>query len=610
MKKKRQVLSFILIFILLGVNCCPVYAFSEDNIARQHLESIWRGVLSSDGTQYEDSVFEEMFDAWFPSTGSNFSLTDLDALYEEIVGGTSVISSGILFGSDGYIVSESAVKQIKEVDAKYREETLPDMVWAPVVASDDVSVTHFYSTTQYQQFRSVVDDMDLAFISTAYCWNNLAGVSEYSWFCLDLSDCYILNMNSWNASFVNFVNYLTSVFGVEHTTSSQFFYGSVYNSSGVEKSISNSTLRYSDYGLVRGDYNSNLERVFLDYECITYKTSNPSFGFLVRGCNGDTSHAFIPIFSSANALKKYLVGEADYYRFEPVYTGGDIVIDPDVDYGQIYDAVKDAMLEASGNGESMAAQLAAAQSAYFATMEKIGQGLADIEDSIEDSNDILQKIYDRLDQGFLESNDHFSQLEEIDRTILDRFTNVLSDLSTVLKLQNELLQTHLSGISDKLDDVTELDNKLYEAVTQGFEDIANGFSDILDVLNEITELLSTLSFESGDSGNSSGSEKKSIWTRLGELVSLLVTGILGLLAKIVYKILDGFMWLGNIILENIGLVFSEMSLVFTRLTGALVVGNGFYSTVYDHIPEVLRDLIAFVIFCIVAGGIISSIRDT
>lgn len=319
--------------------------------------------------------------------------------------------------------SKESMETLINLFEQYLQETpeTVDVVWMPVISSDKVSATYFSTLQGYYQFRSWTDSEPLTLMHADVC-NTSTGASHYLCF-LPLADTVLLHDTgyggalSWE-SFIPANAYWTSTWGNAHTTSdtiggfslcrrdgigithigSDFAPSHIMCNYGVDN---NNTLQFDDI-CSASDSRLYLNRFLYQYPFNELQSPfhrngfyTPALALFVRGCNTDAP-AFIPVFKSINAYKTWITGQSGYYRFTSGYSGGDITINPNVDYDQISTAIQNAMRQSTENGESFETMLSQMQTAFSKALAELSGTLDEIGGNTAESNSWLEKIYEKL----------------------------------------------------------------------------------------------------------------------------------------------------------------------------------------------------------------------
>lgn len=325
--------------------------------------------------------------------------------------------------NDTYTVTKAFLDEIDSLFEQYLQETPEtiDVVWMPVISSDKVLATYFSTLQGYYQFRSWTDNEPLT-LMLADAYNTSTGAIRYLCF-FPLTDTVVLHGTggcsgalNWE-SFIPANAYWTATWGNAHTTSDMLGGFSLCRSDGIDinyidsnfppshimrnyASENNDIIQFED--ICPSDSRLYMYRFLYQYPFneVLYsfhldKLYNPSPALFVRGCNTDAP-AFIPVFKSVNAYKTWITGQADYYRFASDYSGGDITINPNVDYDQITTAIQNAMRQSTENGDSFESMLSQMQAAFSKTLAELSGTLDEIGDNTAESNSWLEKIYEKL----------------------------------------------------------------------------------------------------------------------------------------------------------------------------------------------------------------------
>ena len=441
------------------------------------------------------------------------------------------------------------------------ESNLPDVVWMPVMNYEEYKASNFGDLRNYYGVREYCSDKKLVFLY------NYKG-SDSPPYVSDVSDLIFWQMSqsSWDTVYRS-IEYLSSDWGGDTTTNPFYGFG-VADRNGLQ-GYHMKIYEFRDYKLYTDSYYTFRQiNLYINPYCHSayyYGASGISTlnnGILLTG--GAANFSYVPIFNGLNAYKDWVTGSGDYYRVTPTYDGGDITINPNADYSKVYNNITTTIQNNYADGKDYSDILAAIQLAYAESMKEISAGLDDIGDNTEESNSWLEQIKKNTD------------------ALLD------PDGSSWLA-------------------------RIYEQETAIKDSIDKGFADLFGILSvdDMDDPGGTGGSGSGggsSGGDDSGGGNKTFWNKLGDFASGVVTVILDLISTVVFKALDGLDYLLGILMDNIGQVFTEMALVFGRLNNAMIVGNGFYASIYGHMPEVARDMIAYLTFCFVCAAVIRTLK--
>lgn len=455
-------------------------------------------------------------------------------------------------------IAESTYKQLTNWFTNCMDEYLsqednqPVITWMPVVKSSDMPVDYFYSTTLYQQARSYIDSHTVSAISVRA--NTASSV-----YVGDASNLVLINYgdSNWTEKLV-ILEMWTNNFGTSVTNS---ILGNMYFSSRDGVSLRYSGLTYDGYYQANGSgfvsnsnftlakdnsYGENLLNVCYPWSGIPFMSYYQRYCYLV--VSDEAGFSYIPIFKTLDDYKKWVVGQSDYYRVTPTYTGGDVSINPNADYSTVYNNITQTIQNNYNDGKDYSDILAAIQVAYAESMKKISESLGDIEDNTEQSNTWLEKIY--------------NQVTDIDEVIKSQFDSMI-------------------------------------------ETITNGFNSVIDALSVIS--LPADDDSGGTSGDDSGTEHKSFWTRLGEFCSSLINGILSLIETVLMKAIDGLLYLVNIVIDNAQIAFDAVT-ERMEIYVDMFRGNTFFGSLRNALPEDMTDIFVIFSFGLVAYGVIVAVK--
>lgn len=112
----------------------------------------------------------------------------------------------------------------------------------------------------------------------------------------------------------------------------------------------------------------------------------------------------------------------------------------------------------------------------------------------------------------------------------------------------------------------------------------------------------------GGGSSGSGSEDKSIWDKLGDLLGTLGNGALGLIGSLISKLLDGLISLAELIAEKLVAVVDVVLNIFDVIPSLFSGFLDFLSAVFPFLPPEIMLLLTFGIAAIVFIGIIKAVR--
>ncbi|MBD5533988.1 MAG: hypothetical protein HDQ98_17660, partial [Lachnospiraceae bacterium] len=351
------------------------------------------------------------------------------------------------------------MQQLRDIFDEYLTENPEqiDVVWIPVISSDRLAASEFSSITQYYMFRSYADDIPYTFINPRIAYGNFFLFKDASNF------NFYAGSGAFKDSFISQVNYLTSIFGHSDSTGSvnlRDLY--LINSDGTYLTTVQTVYdgAYTDSGLTttgRSFYSNGIISVMYPFDVIGAFSNFEVF--LVRGSKTDAA-SYVPIFSNLNAYKDWITGNGNYYRFDSGYTGGDITINPDADYSEITDAIRNAMQAALQSGKNVTAALSDMQKAFTAALDKLNESLGDISDNTAETNTWLEKIYQLLQGQQSELLEYFeSSGKSLDDLIgllshtdssgkVTSIYTLLGDFLLLFRVQQEDLQQFMEDAQD------------------------------------------------------------------------------------------------------------------------------------------------------------------
>ncbi len=324
--------------------------------------------------------------------------------------------------NDTYIVTKDFLDAMDSLFEQYLLETpeTVNVVWIPVISSDKVSANFFNTVSGYYKFRSWTDNETLSYVSgnlitvneaESDFHENIGGTTKYFKSVVTvqhgLDNLAFIHANFYTkwSSLVPVSAYWTNAWGNPLPTYS-ISRINLYRADGIMTNREDFT--YHAMSLSENDVYpiSSPSNVYFGVQAEWIYPFNPTVlipggtggvpgGFLVRGCNTDAP-SFIPVFQNLNAYKSWITGQGNYYRFHSGYTGGDITINPNVDYDQITTAIQNAMRQSTENGDSFETMLSQMQAAFSNALAEISGTLNEIGGNTAESNSWLKKIYEKL----------------------------------------------------------------------------------------------------------------------------------------------------------------------------------------------------------------------
>lgn len=463
-------LSIVIIFSsVFCVYCQTVYAAAEAiPIILEQLPKVVEGVrwaLSSggDGTVMSSEFVQEFYNA------CQDQINPIECLQN----------------SDGTVTfSEEALSQLRDILDEYLAENpeVIDVVWTPVITEKNLKSSWFDSISSYNKSVEVVREHGLVGfrrevasggvvyppaypLSVQFYYTELNG---YFPVYIDLSDT--VYVDHFNESFINGVTYISNSFGNETTTPLLTGSGWILTQNGVVTYPTQYVLKdgvwTSSFNFGHKNYYSFVLNPFYT-DVVNYSSYTD---YYVMVASSDSGIHYVPIFKSAAAYSDYVTGNGNYYRFDSGYTGGDVTINPDADYSEITDAIKDAMLAAISSGKSVSNALSDMQKAFTSSLDKINGTLGDISDNTAEMNEWLEKIYQKLSEIYNTDDDNDSAfdllfsglrsmtvlMELYDTHMDDRFLQLEALLYAYFSSASENLEESkgfLENIYDKLDDI-------------------------------------------------------------------------------------------------------------------------------------------------------------
>lgn len=174
--------------------------------------------------------------------------------------------------------------------------------------------------------------------------------------------------------------------------------------------------------------------------------------------DGGTERQPILFFENVQALNAYISGQSSVYQIPSNYQGGDMIIDTNIDYRELYDAISAAI--ASGDYLTATEIQKAVEEAASEYLDRIAQNTADINDALRDQegNSWLRRISGALDdlaEGFQEYS--FSMISEIKSGFAWIKTELAAILAVgVVDLVWEEVEEDIQNAVDIAQDLTDL----------------------------------------------------------------------------------------------------------------------------------------------------------
>lgn len=598
LKIKRKIVQYILVFVMVFSSVFTAYvqpvfcASLVSDIANFIYGSLIQKGISVGGDSLDD------FTSWLvgkfiPADGSLDSFFQAFADYNDWEPCDGVPRDS----QDNYVLSETYLDALRDLFDEYLAATpeAVDVVWLPVISSDKVSASWFYSLQGYQQFRSWTDNENLTFVYANQLRNVVDDyyVTTYYTAFSDASDMVFIHGNSvtsagcqtW-ANLIPYSNLWLSNWGNSSTTCGTLGGIIPFRSDGVAANFQDfmpshmmravdscDVLTVSDYISYpeNGMGNYIYQYPFNSVSSAGFHHSNlnkhPPF-ILVRGCNTDAP-AFVPLFRNVNVYKDWITGQGSYYKFDSGYTGGDITINPNADYSAITDAIADVMKQSIANGDTMSTMLSHMQAAFSKTLAEISGTLGDIGDNTAETNSWLEKIFGLLETQQKEMQEYFKSAQESLDQIPDQISSSAQDITNAIQDTGQAIVDAISGIT------------------------AGGGGS--------PPVIAPGDYPDGDQIDSSSG--KSLWTLLGEGIAKIITAILNLLKVLIFKGLDALGYLAGVMIDNIGDVFSGIGEYFDRYIG-YIEENTFFAGISDILPEELQTIMVLTFFSVAIAGII------
>ena len=526
--------------------------------------------------------------------------------------------------SDGTITfSAEAMQQLRDLFDEYLAENpeVIDVVWVPVITEKNLKASWFGSLPSYNRSVEVVREHGLVGfrrevasggvvyppvypLSIQFYYTDLSG---YFPVYIDLSDT--VYVDHFNESFINGVTYLTNSFGSEMTTPLLTDNGWILTQNGVVTYPTQYVLKdgvwTNSFNLGHKNYYSFVLNPF--YAGVVNYSSYTDYYVMVASSESDIH--YVPVFRSAAAYSDYVTGNGNYYRFDSGYAGGDITINPDADYSEITDAIRDAMQQAIQSGKSVTDALSSMQKAFTVALGKINSTLGDISDNTAQTNTWLEMIYKLLEQQQQELQDYFdsagASLDDLkgllshtdqDGNVTSIYT-LLGNFLLLFRVQQEDLQSYMS---DALQHMKTYPVKIGVMINDAAQDIIDAIMEVVEAVNGIT-----INIDYGDVDN--GGSGESLWTQLGKGLAKILTSILNLLKVLIFKGLDALGYLVDVMINNINDVFDGIGVYFDAFI-AYIEENTIFFMIRESLPSEIQTIYVLFFFSIAVGGIIRYVK--
>lgn len=561
-----------------------------------------RNVLIQRGIITENGLSDEFFDFLFPDREfygiGEYSQAISDAALEKL--GITINAAIAVTEKGEYVYSESLVDVLRQLFDEYLSENPEqiDVVWLPVITEKNLQASWFYGVEDYGRTSALFNTHDLVMFMCYPGESSFLRTSLY----LDMSDFVLYG--SFGDQFINGINYLIPNFGTDTSTGLSTVPGFA-DENGVN--VSTGSLSWNSY--VNGawsTFNSSRPMALMVNPFFTGSLNTMYYQYLFLCASSESGIHYVPYFKSLNAYRDYVTGNGNYYRFDSGYTGGDITINPDADYSEITDAIRDAMQEAIQSGKSVTAALANMQKAFTVALGKINSTLGDISDNTQQTNKWLEMIYELLQnqqeelQAYLESSgqsldDLIGLLSHTDSSgSRTSIYDLLGSFLLLFRVQQEDFQAFMSDAQDffKMQPV-----KVGIMIEAAKQDIVEAIEKVVEAVNGIS-----INIDYGDV-DGGGSDGESLWTQLGKGLAKILTAVLDLLKVLIFKGLDALGYLAGVMIANIGQVFDGIGVYFDRYIG-YIEENTFFAAIKDILPEELQTILVLSFFSIAVAGII------
>ncbi|MBD5531136.1 MAG: hypothetical protein HDQ98_02875 [Lachnospiraceae bacterium] len=311
------------------------------------------------------------------------------------------------------------------------------------------------------------------------------------------------------------------------------------------------------------------------------------------------------------AYKDYVTGNGNYYRFDSGYTGGDITINPDADYSEITDAIKDAMQAAIASGKNLTNALSDMQKAFTSALDKLNGTLGDISDNTQETNKWLELIYQLLEDQQTDLQDYFASAGESLDDLIGLLSHTDSDGSRtsiydllgsfllLFRVQQEDLQAYMNDAQDFFKMLPVEIGIFFRSATK---EITDAIQDVVDAIDGIR-----INIDYGDV-DGDGSDSESLWKLLGEGVAKILTAILGLLKVLIFKGLDALAYLVGVVVDNVNGVFEELTSTVDVIISDLEESNALYADLGEAIPVQIQNILVLFVFVLGFCAILSYLR--
>ena len=145
--------------------------------------------------------------------------------------------------------------------------------------------------------------------------------------------------------------------------------------------------------------------------------------------DGGTERQPILFFENVQALNEYISGQSPVYQIPSDYQGGDMVVDMNIDYRELYDAISAAI--ATGDYLTATEIQKAVEEAASEYLDRIAQNTADINDALRDQegNSWLRRISGALDDLAENFRDYSSNIME---EVKSGFAWIKTELAAIL----------------------------------------------------------------------------------------------------------------------------------------------------------------------------------
>ncbi|MBD5530586.1 MAG: hypothetical protein HDQ98_00065, partial [Lachnospiraceae bacterium] len=400
MRKKISLLLVCVIFCVSvwGSFSQTLYAKQPSEVLKDKLENlienapneIAKGILISLGIVIDDA-----------SLISDSAVIEAYKSYLQ-----NAYSQGLISITDsGFLVSQTVVDHTREVFSDFEQ----DLVWLPVITEKNLKASWFTTLEDYGRSSALLKSHDLVFFRAPNVQFTIGDSYLKNGVYADVSN--IVMCGGLDDTLINAINYITPNFGSDTST------GTIFKCAFAEENgvaVNWYDLGWQYYDTDNGSWASASSTGANGF----YVLVNPFFkgnlpwknqDIYILCASSSSGIHYVPYFRSLAAYKDYVTGNGNYYKFDSGYTGGDITINPDADYSQITDAIKDAMLAAIASGKSVTNALSDMQKAFTSALDKLNESLGDISDNTAETNTWLQKIYELLEQQQDELLEYFDK---------------------------------------------------------------------------------------------------------------------------------------------------------------------------------------------------------